>query len=646
MFFFIFSKEIICSSDYLKDSVHMIDRVLDIPVSVVLLGDTPRLNDLMQSPLTDKWFSELGHIKDHIRLNKSDWFYSKPHRELSDFKYNFTFSHFKLPEDVHETFVKAVKALTRPNPSINNSNIIHPYPMDILLQSLVDHYKIPSYTFFVLDFKDIDINFCESLHRLEPMKNITGIGHEIKFEISQDTEWSTQIEELLENDDFMGGWKNSSIVNYHIHGISYLIGEAVKIDERLFPTCEKRMVGRNRLLWVDLSVARSPDEIPKTNRDILQEMKFISKNETYTLALMSSLIIDAAHNVLAPPTPSFETPLADEYEIDISEIAETPNGIDFGEFEEILDSYLLENCHSMYSYDFIPLSQMPYLALPLYAKAQQMYDDDQYVSIDASNFREILQINEIDHKSVMKAQKMTRQIAAYVIEFHTPKVFLIDGISSSMSLDYISMAIKRSMDESFDPRPLLRSTLVHLYGLTPAYKWHSLSILSLGSRHTQLNQISRDVAVRNSFLSEISRVHSKVDKYYTKVMRLINHSKELDIPINDSIIGQINNEVNQVTFTAQSIISYTNQFHFLLTKENIFQLRSARKGYTKALKKIINDIQEQICFVAPANVIYGEAPLIDKFDKFFVVISPVWMVLVLFSFALLIYARTRILKMY
>lgn len=689
------------------------EPIIPINVTVIFLGSHKSVSDSeLQPDVLDRWFRGLSHTLKHKETNESKYYETNEKTKYQALKYHYSFQEASLPEKDHLAFEKALLGLSRVIKWNNNNNqesekrIIHPYSVEMLLESIIDYYEIPGYPFFIYASKYYDFSFCEGLHPLEisspKKKNKSSQNHTYiskdnkqntynenldlqnktfsKISLRKEISWAEQIENMLskENDNFLGGWQSTSQVIKQITQHSLLWPEFNQRTTKASYSCSKFWVGHGRFLWADVTSIASnlilPSQSPSNFNDdpkyianlyktycdnsymhedqnkakicasILERLRQAQSKMTHQinqkealiraqqfLSNVSSIIINGLYSIITPETPTFETFLPDKFSFSITVINEI---LDESKYKVFETSQYKKNINEieqdLRSYVIAPskphFNQIEESTLEEWSQFGLLIYNNE--TINLSEIREELQELYVPHRPQFTEKNITsRDIVSLYILHHV--------ISSSFSraLDYISFSI--SNPNHFEKLPGLRSTLVHMYGLVPSQHWHSLSVMCPSSHHSELNQISKDVAYRNAMRTELSAVYIKLRKLLNQLEEIINFvERETGGTVNISTTV-IEKQATEIAIMMENVLQNAGTFNFEYAYGILGDMKKKRKALGRLIKSIQKDVKEQMCLIVPKTKIQKPPTFEDKLDKFAISTFFIW--LAILAFGLLVF---------
>jgi hypothetical protein len=181
-----------------------------------------------------------------------------------------------------------------------------------------------------------------------------------------------------------------------------------------------------------------------------------------------------------------------------------------------------------------------------------------------------------------------------------------------------------------------------MYGIQPSKKWHSLSILSVGSHHSELLETSRDTAYRNAIRVELGKAHNRTNRHLRSVMDIVEFAGEnssLAIPIE-----VLRAEFRETVAKLQKVIDDAGALHTERLLEEAQELRVSRKSLVTRMKQIRKEILEGMCQYAPVNFVIVRSSWADGFDAIATWLAPVWLTLLGISALILLFACARSYK--
>jgi hypothetical protein len=649
------------------------EPILLIPISVVLIGNHS-FSNRNQTIICRKWFQDLSHVMSQEIQQSTDWYISSDKIHVPRLRYRLNFSFVDIREDDHIIFERALTQLSRISDLSSKTSVIHPYPLGLLLQSLVDHYRIPNYVFFLFASKTKHFSFCEGLHSSET--SIVNASEVRRLELNKSRSWGSEISSLLKSRSLLGNWSTSGAVRFHLQTIRSLTCELKNHATK--KQCGRFWALQNRILWADASSfvrnSRSDQTVGQdepNDADVLADTeasyaqlctnnteassKFCTDLENYIeflresrprnedrslylrqfLVNVSAVIIDAVKAVIVPDVPPFVTPLADTVIFKVRTITDpAARQPPLTKLCDALKSYLPNSTIAIFDPIISNLTDFPFLALEF----SRFEESGKFRG--ASAIREGLQLAPDGDESPKTAGLLTRVIPIALAVYDGPLLLLFNNDSPSFAFDSVSFAVTNST--AFDPLPILRSCLVHLYGLPPARRWRSLSVLCVSSCHSELSAISRDAAHRNMARVELLKASRKVVSRVSEAEQLLhfagaNWSVWRFDELLRAQIGEVRHLVDEVTAAAAAL-------HFERLASAARALRNARGTFSKQTKALLRELQEQVCEYAPVNAIVKRPSIADQLDRIAVASAFLWIGGLAVSSVVLMLAIARNLK--
>lgn len=634
--------------------------VIDIPVSVVFIGTHKLLDEDLNeftSKIKEDWFIGLNHERIHREVNKSKFFYITPDaKKKTSIKYNYKFVVVDLPKDDHVIFEKSMEKLKRPYNKSGTSTLVHPYPVEKIFQSLIDYYKIPGYVFFIYAASSSNQTYCEGIFKDEVFHYVNVTQQEIKFQPGKP--WAHQMQDLLNQPSFLGGWSSASQVYSQIRNDDSLSQELINNTIQPLNSCGMAWASNKRFLWADLSKRANkslntqikpkfpslpniltlyeklcnPQNESSYCKNLSTHIKTIQErvpNEFSTAvsefnAISSSVILNALYTVINPKSPLFNTAIPNKLDVELTHIG-IDKTVNTSLLQKALKSYSL-GFETKVTHEVMPLAAWPSFMISLFSSLTN-HKINMFNGINASLFREHLQNMEVSHDL---QGNNTRTLVGLIYSYNSTNPILLNNISSSIAFDWVSFEI--AQPGHFDPLSLLRSMLVHLYGLHPYNKWKSMSIMSLSSFHYELGQISKDAAIRNSLRYSLGKIHDKTIRQIDQLDRLISLN-----PSNFSSAAIIN-QIVPVAHAFQEVLDMASNFEFEQMWDSFTNLKVMRKELSKMLKKSIQGLKDQLCMMKPPKEIMKEPSLLDNLDEIAMYTFPIWFLVFFVSFTVTLYA--------
>lgn len=649
---------------------HFVSREhMTIPISVVFLGQDSAYST---TQLAMEWFGSLSFSMDQKTLNSSEFFMSVDNEITPPNHYDFNFLVRRLSGA--EIFEDILDKVSRQSPFEPKTKTIHPFVLEALLKSFLDWHHEDRITFFALDLKNRGFSVCEGIHKSEfNRKTNRGRCPTKNFVLDKENHdsWVDAVNAALPT---LGNWTSSESVYDIINNC-----EGFE-SERLLPATEEQcdtnwVMQGTRIFWVGFSEDSDQDTLgswnfTSTGKNIKDRLEMIEKlcNQQHIMSnrhcedlvrtvdklrksgkqtedlpklrfgsflkYVSAAIVDAVKNIVVPPVPSFDTPMPDDYEIRVTQILEHPDKrINTSEFETVLTSYLPPGSLWNFSRKIVNIGTLPFVALPV----NDLQDNGDHFLLEWDTMREGFQATPVKHRL---KNNTARILSSYVIVFDEEKPIRFDNKSSSLAFDYSSVAITNS--RHFDPRPLLRSNLVHMYGLPPFASWHSLSIMSPTSRHMELPLLSRDAAYRNAARIELSKARHKLVNRIKEIQEIIDFANDThSLNVSSQVLNAAVNNLNGQIVHAMDLSA---EFMFGQFPEAIQALRNARKTCQRELKRFLPEVRDLMCEHAPVNMIEKPPSLLDQMDLWASLTMPVWLGALVLVFISTLYVCVRSVK--
>lgn len=656
------------------------EPIIKVPVTVVFLGTHKIFEEKFASDIKTKWFRDLSHEITQTTRNSTDFYISSEIIKVPALKYRFEFSFRSLPRNVSETFEDILTSLSRESGFVHGSRTVHPYPLEFVLKTLVDQYQVPGNVFFVYGSENRVFSYCEGVTKNEIKLNRTRSSCP-NFNLNLDSaqSWSEQIKSAISQ---FGDWTSSESVMSYLSSCKDLERESRSASGK--HQCGLNWVmQKNRIFFMDASSyanrslsetftnqkqdsatinERLSDSVSTfdqmCNKEKLVDDKFCKSLEEYIESLrrtekskdpgdmtyvyrfltnISAIIMEGLKSYSVPDVPSFSTELPDRFIFYISQIHQNQKThVNTSEIEEALSGYVIGGAKYSIRKEKVGLSMWPYLALPL----ADLKPVGSHLSVKWDAMREGLQDSPINHKLYSVGNETMRDIVANHVIFNEKKPILFNNVTSSFAFDSVSVSI--SNYTNFDPLPLLRSCLLHMYGLQPSKRWRSLSVVSLYSKHTELSLLSCDAAYRNTVRVELSKSKTKIAQRIKKVHEIIdfansNQALELD----NTMFGL---QIQTITSYMQDVVDLISKSNFTTLPDALKQLKAARKSFSRYLKQMLQDAEEQMCQNAPVNLIVKPPSLLDKLDYYASMTSVVWLGALVSAFLAMVYTCARNMK--
>jgi hypothetical protein len=636
------------------------EPIISIPISVVLIG-SHQFSRQNRTLINTQWFSQLSHIMTQAIETATDFYVSSDPIKIPPLRYRLTFAFKPIKLADHSAFEAALSLISRRTPR-RKHRVIHPYPLSLVLQSIVDHYDIPGYVFFVFGSDVVHYSYCEGVFENESTSSVA-VPRVAPFKpLNKSKSWGSQV-------DFsgLGNWTTSDSVFSNLQTIPELRSEANAMSSTA--QCGGRWWFDDRTVWIDASRIISGslkgknqtekmanleelflDKCPNAKMQLtfpclmLKKSLLASKKSNHSdfliedestvqkrfLANASSIILDAVKTFIVPDAPSFETALPDHFRFSISVLNDyAANPVRLDKLKGFLQGYLVGSATASFVTGTMKLISTPFLSLSL----ANLQPEGKHKLLKPAVLREGFQAIPISHKLSGLWANRSRDIVLKIAVFDDTAPILLNRFSPSFAFDTIAFAVTGSA--AFDPLPILRATLVHMYGLPPARYWHSMSVLSVSSAHPELSVISRDAAFRNALRFELMKTNTKIKKRLGHVIDIIdaasgNHTFPLSETVLRNQIAQVNEVLGAVVGAAGAL-----KFDWLLAL--VRKLGSTRKAFSKQLKQVIKELEEEFCQYAPARLIAKTPKLIDRLDSYAVAWAIVWIaVLCISSFSLMV----------
>jgi hypothetical protein len=578
-----------------------------------------------------------------------------------------------ISQDDHLIFERALKQLSRNSTLSQKMGVIHPYPLGLLLQSLVDHYRIPNYVFFLFASQTKQFSFCEGLDASE-IRRAASVATDRPLDLNRSRSWASEVSRIFKaREPLFGNWSDAGLVRGHLEQNRVLTCELKKPATR--GQCGRFWALQNRIFWADASsyaraaqLDQATSATDPTNEQILADTKDsyqqfcdgqLGFSEAYCdglknyiayleqasaqvepslylrrfLANASAVVLDAVKAVIVPDVPSFETSLPDKFVFNISVITDHPDRpLNLSTVTAALKSFIPEGTDVQFETAVVPLIDLPFLALEF----SRFEESGKFRT--SNTIREGLQTRQATHKLQGWLNSTTRTINLAIVVYDVPPFF--QNQSTSFAFDNVALAFTNA--SSFDPRPLLRSALVHLYGLPPSRRWHSLSILSPASAHAELAAVSRDAAVRNSVRVELSKTRAKIAKRIADVVEFVSFARENpDLAVSDAGLRA---HAAGVRSLVSEVIETTSALRFDRVLPVLRAMRSGRRAFSRQAKQALREMQDQVCQFAPVHAIVAAPSLADRIDRIATLTAVGWLGLPGISGIVLLLAIRRNLK--
>ncbi|EAX99348.1 hypothetical protein TVAG_182050 [Trichomonas vaginalis G3] len=696
---FLFSLFLLTSSVLDDIEKHIPEIVVKIPVSVVFIGqnDMIKKESLSQESL-EKWFKNFDFTTYQNKTNSTDQFITSEVSKAPPMKYKFVFSVFELPEQVHMVFEKVLDYTARFSYD-KRRRYVHFYVIERLLQSLVEHYKIPNIAFFPLCSRE-QYYYCEGMENAEKMsaKNSPAFEGDLSLNITldKDKSWSSQVDELITlakngYPNFFSGWNSANTLYLRLNTSDFLREELVSNAYKGGNRCSQNWFTSGRIFWSDMfniinkakdkemnlisedyereiaalqetfELCKGPNLNAKQREHCEKVNKYIQKlreeklkSNPYSsaqmqfLGMLSAIILDGLKEVITPVTPTFETPFSRKTKISITTFSDTNKNFPSLNYTNYMTSYLLYNMSAVYEFENINLNEWPGIGIPITTRVTKCdesvrirnYDD--YRCIDKMLFREELSSLEVPHELRSDANITEREVVTAVI-VGSGEPILLSKSSPAFAYDWSTLATFTT--QSPDIRPLLRSTLVHLYGLTAGEGWNSATIMSPSSTHYPLGQLSKDVAYRNAMRAFLSKGRAKIVQRLGRIKELLNFADEVGAGTASISKEALVEQIKQYGQSVEEILDLCERFEWLQMRRELFRHRLRQKQLSKQLKEIARQLDENLCSQAPAVILKTPNSWMDWFDNIAIVSFPVWIGTFFFALLSLFIVYSRKIKM-
>lgn len=456
------------------------------------------------------------------------------------------------------------------------------------------------------------------------------------------------------------------------------------------------------------------NELEKYISDLNAEMKVFGPKNSYQslerfLSNTSTILLDALKTQIVPSIPSYDCQIPETFHISLTTIGKEPKSVKNVDFYKLFNDYTIYKSNVDYHKDTSRLIEWPMIALPLYNASYifQSYDNYfhfsnhsvyksiydilnvQYVS--SESLRESLQFKTINPKLYRNNKnEMIRDIILIIVFPESNRIFqpiLINGNTDSFAFDLVSLSVSKNIEDAinefsdknktsqnekdllkegnllydfdplyiynydFRPNSIIRSALIHMYGLTPSKRWRSLSIMSPYSQHTNLNQVSRDVAYRNAAWLELSKTKTRVMKHSTRMIKLLKLAHQLTSNSTDKRRAVDFSEdalvslVVDMEIQIDEVLKFASDFNFDEMIDAVKHLRTNRKALTNKIKSVTAELESQLCEYAPVHLIVKKQSIFDKFDKISITLFPIWITLLAASIVGAFYIFTNRMKL-
>lgn len=454
-------------------------------------------------------------------------------------------------------------------------------------------------------------------------------------------------------------------------------------------------------------------KLEKYITDLRAEMVAFGSKKSYQslerfLSNASSIILDALKTQIAPTIPSYDIELPDTFHISFMTIGKKPEYFKHIDFNRMFDDYSIGRTKTNLQQESAKLIEWPMIVLPLFnasyifqtyndyfnftnlSRHKYLYDLMNIQYISAESLREPLQYKTVNPKLYKSENnEVVRDVVSIIVFPENNKVFqpiLINGNTDSFAFDLVSLSIANNIDDEFlqnskdtktnqethvfddnglsykldslyvynydfRPNSVIRSTLIHMYGLTPSKRWRSLSIMCPFSQHATLNQVSRDVAYRNSVWFELGKTKTRINKHSTRVIKLLKLARQLTADSTTKRAAVAFSEDALISMAVDlriqmdEVLRYASELNFEEMLEAVKHLRSKRKLLTNKLKNVSAELELQLCEYAPAHLIVKEQSILDKTDKLAALLFPIWITVLSASVFGAIYVFTNRMKL-
>ena len=709
MFFLFFLLQFIYGITNYEKSIPEI--VVKIPITVVFIGNhkNTKTNSISQE-LKQKWFKDLTHTDEQTEINETSQFITEEVSKSPPLKYNFVFSSFDLPSDVHTAFEKALNYASCRFDEENDQKFVHSNVVENLLQSIVEYFQIPGIVFFPLnlDQKLRNINFCQGIPTTFNTTSVTNQkkkAYPEQLEIEENIQhgdkekWSEQIYDLIKRTKngettYLTGWNDKESLFIRINS-SETLSEELQMISFKQSKCSDKWFTNGRILWANMrqtlddafthkyTSASTPEnneeqlsELKKQFEQFCKQQEQTKKQEDYcnnvmekikelsaqpvnrnkqdqnTLAYMgalSAILIDGLKEVVAPVTPTFLTPFSDVFRIDVTLFNDSKKIFPKEKFKSLFDQLLLPGVTAEYKFENMDFLEWPGISIPINTKVSECMSsivDEQrkkyYRCTSPEYFREDLSGFEVPHEltSEKGANISKRELVCNIIVGNSLPI-LISKRSTSFAFDYVTLGTYTSLRN--DIRPILRSILIHMYGISSTEKWNSPTILSTNSSHTSLGRLSKDAAYRNAMRSILSKGRTKIIKRLGEVTELLKLIGEYNIQSSFSF-EYLDKQAEMYSDSLYKILKYTEKFEFETMREYLYKHKSLQKQFSKQLKAIIKELNDQLCNVAPSIIVQKGTKMWDRIDSISLLVMPVWLGILCVSLLALFIVMTRKIK--
>lgn len=672
------------------------ELLIKIPVTVVFIGNHKALSsDTISSKQKEQWFTDLSHRIEQIQMKNNPHYFTDEISNSSSMFYRFQFSSYSLPSTDNNEFENILKLVMR-----GESSTVHPIVVNTVLQSLVDFYKIPGIVVFVICPINGKYSYCEGV---ENPQNLSKVSHmkNWPFDLILDTNslWSSQISEAIKKTKkadltFFSGWANSDDFVSRMVGNAELKNELKTKSFRNFPRCSNKWFSNGRILWFDISeiVSSVSDSAPTSSlskaeleianseeafqtlcldsqsitqseycfslknyiaelRSFLHQQTNLSSKAMTILGKISANLINGIKEVVIPPSPTFLTGFSQNFDFSATVFDDNDDLFNETEYESILQTYLFPGVTINFRKDKSSLLEWSAIGLPVYTKSYDCFDivyyphkgSPSYKCIDPLHFRESLSAFDLTHDVTTMNNITSRDIISNIVFVNSTNPILLTKFSSAFALDYVSLGIMTS--GYYDINPILRSNLVHMYGLTPTEKWYSLSIMSTSSSHTTLSTLSRDAAYRNCLRSILGKTREKIIRRIRNIQNLLVLAREYGTDTMNFSISAFEKQVELFSESISEVLSLAEMFEFESMKNALFALKEKQKVFSKQLKLSAQDLEDQLCAQAPGVIVQKEVTMLDKLDRFAILTFPFWMSFFFFGVVSSLIVATRRLKL-
>lgn len=407
------------------------------------------------------------------------------------------------------------------------------------------------------------------------------------------------------------------------------------------------------------------------------------------LSNASTLILDALNKQVAPSVPLYDLQMPDVFEISVTQIGKASKAYNITEIKGIFENCMINNIKPKFDFTSNRLNDFPMLAIPVFYSTYRQYMLDDYFQstfhrnntsssykspnsphlyeisnqlfVEAAKLEEALQFKSLNIKAYRNTEnKVVRNIVSIVLFPDSNDVYnplLIDGNVDSFSFDQVSLYIAKNIDDTvtemnstdkkmlytidplyvynyhFDPNRIVRSSLIHMYGILPSKKWRSLSIMCPLSQHRDINLVSKDVAYRNSISTELSKTKIRVMKHANRMIQLLQFAHERAYDMQSIHISEDKLVALTIDLEIQynEVIKQVSNLQFEELVESVEILRNKRKLLTNSIKSTISEVELALCELAPVHLIVKNPSLIDRLDNVSTLLSPIWIGLLVLS---------------